>query len=901
MDLITRLRDGISIGRESWSHMVYPVAREWAIASVLAVVALMFIELALLLTLRWCRSRMTVSRLSLTLLELTFPADVRKSAYATEQLYLYLHTRSRAQSWRERICRQTYSLEIVATRNDGIRYVLGVPSYDEEAIRRSLLSFLPGLKIHRVTDYVPQLETTKQTLEVAELSLAADWMLPLAQQEALSEHDPIAFVTGQMAKLAPDALASWQLVISPVTAASHPRLSLRLAKVQRYIAGGKPLSSLLNHRMALPGIVLPIVARVIVGPMVWTLAGGVRAVIELPEFLTDDKYYSHRQTARLATSRRAVDPREAELAQSVQDKARKHLYAVTMRLLVAGESEVMVKQRLQGMAASMRSFSTAHQMIRVKRNWPLVSSAALRLSDYRRRQAPGNLAGSPMVLSSTELSGLYHFPSAIAAATEGLVKSRSPELPAPLSLRSTKTEFDVVIGLNNYGGEVSPIGLTLGQRQKHMYVIGKTGMGKTTLLTSAIYQDMFAGKGLAVLDPHGDMFRKLLKIVPEHRRQDVVVFDPSDRDFPIGLNILDPGIEFASEDDKHEWITSTVLSVFAKLTDENFWGPRMEHVLRNATMTALALPSPSLYTLQRLLTDKTYQKEAAKSLKDPILRQFWQKEFALLGDMQLSTVTAPLTHRLGHFITTKMPRHILLQQASSLRIADVMNEGKILLVNLSKGDLGEDQSRFFGTILTSLIWMAAYQRTKIPEAERRDFFVYVDEFQNFATPRFAEITSEGRKFHVSLIASHQNVAQIEDRDLLKIVAGNAGTIICLKASPGDEEFILPFMRPAVAKGDIVSLAPYQFFMKTSSDVSEDAFTGHSVPLEIIGSESVAAGVVAVSREQYGTPRRVVEDYVESLLTEAKPSRRTQDKPSEQQPDLSETEAPSHLRRRDLEA
>ncbi|HVC36486.1 MAG TPA: DUF87 domain-containing protein, partial [Candidatus Dormibacteraeota bacterium] len=508
---------------------------------------------------------------------------------------------------------------------------------------------------------------------------------------------------------------------------------------------------------------------------------------------------------------------------------------------------------------------STYQSIRVRSDMPYITTDTQHFTRFKDRVLSSHHLSQPTILSSSELSDLYHFPNTDLTKTEGLVKSRSRELPAPLSISHSDAQLDVLVGVNQHGGTTQSIGLTLEQRRKHTYVIGKTGTGKTTLLTSSIYQDMVSGKGLAVLDPHGDMFQELLSIVPEHRRQDVVVFDPSDRDFPIGLNLLDPGLEFDDEDDKQQWITSNVLSVFAKLADEKLWGPRMEHVLRSTTLTALQTPDPSLYTIQRLLTDRPYQRAVAKTLKDPVLRQFWQKEFALMGGMQLSNVTQPLTNRLGHFITTKMSRHILMQETSTLRIADIMNEGKILLVNLSKGDIGEDQSTFFGTILTSFIWMAAYQRTKIPEKQRRDFFLYVDEFQNFATPRFAEITSEGRKFRVSLIVSHQNIAQIEDKAILKVMAGNAHTIIALKSSPDDEAFILPFMKPVVERGDIVNLAPYHFFMKTTADESEDAFSGMTVPLDVVGSDTVRDEVIAYSQEQYGTPKATVEAYMEELF------------------------------------
>ena len=577
---------------------------------------------------------------------------------------------------------------------------------------------------------------------------------------------------------------------------------------------------------------------------------------DLPEFMQGNR-----------DKQRSDNPYEQEVVQAVKGKLDQHLFEVSIRILVASPDKANISSRLEALLGSFQPFTTNYQSIEARRDFPFFSASKEYLPKFRKRELSAHHLSQQTILSSSELSDLYHFPNTDLTKTEGFVKSRSKELPAPLSIKHSDAEFDVTVGVNKHGGTEQPIGLTLAQRQKHAYVIGKTGTGKTTLLTSSIYQDMLNGKGLAVLDPHGDMFRELLAIVPEHRKKDVIIFDPSDRQHPIGLNILDPGVHFDNTEDAHEWITSMVLSVFAKLSDESFWGPRMEHILRSATLTALTTDKPSLYTLQRLLTDKKYYKSVAKTLDDPVLQQFWSKEVAAYGDMQFSNMVAPLTHRLGHFITTKMSRHILLQQESTISISDIMNEGKILLVNLSKGDIGEDQSFFFGTLLTSLIWMAAYQRTKIPEKKRRDFFVYVDEFQNFATPQFTDITSEGRKFHVSLIASHQNIAQIKDASVLKTVAANVGSIICLKASPDDEAFILPFMQPEVEKGDIVNLSPHKFYMKTTADESEDAFSGNVVPLDVEPSAEVQKAVIAYSRKRYASPRAAVESYLKELLSD----------------------------------
>lgn len=788
-----------------------------------------------------------------TFLQLTFPADTTKSAYATEQLHILMRSMVKYPKFWPRIAarKQPYSLELVATRDDGIRYVIRIPKQEVETVKRTLVAFLPGLKVKETTDYIQDIDSL--AWNVTELKLSSDFVLPLASQKTLEEHDPAAYLTGHMRNLLPDELVAIQIVAVPVFDNTHPNELRHIRHTQHRIALNKETAPKLTaHKINARRILLYVVCAPLLP--IWL-------IFKIIDYLNTPT----------ANKRPSSNPYEQELGKTIRSKLDQHLFEVTMRVLITSPDADNAATRLNAVVSSFGTFTATNQSIVTRKLLPF-TSAEKWLDRFRNRVLLRHIFSQQTILSSSELSDLYHFPNTDLTKTEGLVKSRSRELAAPLSIKHSDTKLDVIVGANVFGDDVQEIGMTLEQRQKHTYIIGKTGMGKTTLLKGAIYQDMLNNKGLAVLDPHGDMFRELLSIVPESRRKDVVVFDPSDRDYPVGLNILDPGIDFDSEDDKHDWITSAVLSVFKKLSDDKQWGPRMEHILRNTTLTALQLPNPSLYTLQRLLTDKKYQKEAAKTLKDPVLKQFWDKEFKMMGSMQMSAATAPLTHRLGHFITSKMSRHILLQEKTTVRIADIMNEGKILLANLSKGDIGEDQSEFFGTILTSLIWMAAYQRTKIPEKKRRDFFVYVDEFQNFATPQFGAITSEGRKFHVSLIVSHQNIAQIEDKDLIKVVAGNAATMICLRANPEDEAFILPYMKPEVEKGDIVNLAPYHFYMKVATEDSEEAFSGQTVPLDINESEKVQKAVIANSRKKFATPRAAVEQQMETLFSGDAPTK-----------------------------
>jgi len=792
-----------------------------------------------------------------TFLELVLPMDTRKSAFATEQLHILLRSLVLYNGVWARMAgrKKLYSLELVSTHSGGIRFVLRIQTQIVDTVRRELSTYLPGIKTREIDDY---LKGYTGNIRVVELELAGDYVLPLQEHKVLAEHDVMTYVINHMTGLEKDEAIAVQIVVTPVYVFTHRRIAHRLHQLRIRIALGKEVSSHLRRQ------------RTPLARLFWFLwyppFWSIRTFVRINWFFTElflAIFLGYDGSPHKKGKRRFNNPYGQEVMQMVKSKTDQHLFEVAIRVLAASPKPEVVKERLIALVTSFQPFTTGYQGLCVRPNYPVVATRAHSLSRFRARTLSPHLLSQPVILSSSELADLYHFPT-LNSVIENLTQSFSHTLPATPSQKRA-ADIDVIIGRNEHQEQQTDIGLTAAARLRHLYIIGSTGTGKTTLLEGMIYQDMLNGKGLAVLDPHGDMYRKLLAIVPEQRKRDVVVFDPSDRDFPLGLNMLDPGIHFANKEDGYSRITSSVVYIFSKLADESFWGPRMEHILRNATLTALHLPNPTLYTLQRLLTNKRFMRETVKALKDPVLKGFWQHEMLPLGESQLATTVAPLTNRLGKFMTDTMARNILLQQHTTLRLSEIMDEGKILLVNLSKGDVGEDQSYFFGTILSSLIWMAAYQRTKIPEKKRRDFYLYIDEFQNFAAPGFKDVASEGRKFHIGLTVSHQNVAQIEDQNLLKIMAGNAHTILCFRAGPHDEAFILPWMEPAVEKGAIVNLAPYHFFMKTVTDESELAFSGTTLPLEIEESEEAAQRMVAASRKQYGTPCKDVETYLEKLF------------------------------------
>ena len=782
-------------------------------------------------------------------LEITPPSDTKISSVSTKELFNLVLELLEQRTLLDKIMLRdiSASFEIISTKENGIRYLIRVPKTHVSSLERVIRSYLPGSQV-RLSKKDLLAEHKSSTTRIIEFKQAKHFSLPLGEHSQLEKHDPINYLTGMMNSLKTDDILAIQVVAKPLNQSSSIGLKSEFARIKKTLHYNKSLELTQYNSWFYAASVFVRVLE------------SVMSIVMIPFLFVAEFITGHETKFPSSSSAQSKPtPISQEHSALAKSKLSEPLFATSIRaLILTGKADLSERER--GIKSSFASLKHAcGQSLVSNSNVFEKLFQTLKLWKFNRR------IGGNLVLSSSEVGLLYHFPNIEDAYSEDLQKIRSRELPAPLSFKKSLPEFDIVIGANNYNGKDVPIGLTLEQRRKHTYVIGKTGTGKTTLLKSAIYQDMLNNKGLAVLDPHGDMFRELLELVPKNRLNDVIVFDPSDRNWPIGLNILSPGIPFENKDEEDEWITGSVLSIFAKITAKEYWGPRMEHILRNTTLTALQTENPSLYTLQRLLTDKSYQKKTAATLDDPVLKQFWNKEFALLGKMQLSSVVSPLTQRLGHFITSKMSRHILLQEKSTISISQIMNEGKILLVNLAKGDLGEDQSFFFGAVLTSLVWMAAYQRTKIPERDRRDFFLYVDEFQDFATPRFSEITSEGRKFRVALTASHQNIAQVDDKSILKIVAGNANNIICLKASPDEETFILPFMAPEVEKGDIVNLAPYHFYMKAANEASENAFSGVTVPLNILPDAEIGNSVLKNSREQYATPRDTVAQYLDELL------------------------------------
>ncbi len=411
----------------------------------------------------------------------------------------------------------------------------------------------------------------------------------------------------------------------------------------------------------------------------------------------------------------------------------------------------------------------------------------------------------------------------------------------------------------NFRNKQVPFGIKREDRRKHMYVIGKTGMGKTTMMENMIIQDIVNDNGLAFVDPHGDSVEKILNYIPARRINDVVYFNPSDMEFPIAFNILE------SVDPRYKHlVASGLMGVFTKIW-ANLWSARMEYILNNAILALLDSPGNTLLGISRMLIDKKYRKRIVDNVKDPIVRSFWQDEFANWNEKYRMEAIAPIQNKVGQFLSSGIIRNIVGQPKSTVDLRELMDNKKILLMNLSKGRVGEDNSALLGAMIITKLQLAALSRVDIPEEDRNDFYLYVDEFQNFATESFATILSEARKYRLNLIVGHQYIGQLVQDNNTKVrdaVFGNVGTIVTFRVGAADAEFLEKEFMPIFTENDLVNIPKHTVILKLMiNGVASDPFTAETLPPGTYEKTDNGEKIIRVSRERYANPVSDVEDKI----------------------------------------
>lgn len=411
-----------------------------------------------------------------------------------------------------------------------------------------------------------------------------------------------------------------------------------------------------------------------------------------------------------------------------------------------------------------------------------------------------------------------------------------------------------VVGQTNFRGHHRPFGIYPDDRRRHVYLIGKTGVGKTTLIQNMLLQDVQSGKGVALVDPHGDVAEGLLDSIPSERINDVIYFNPADVDYPIAFNVLE------AIDPRYKYLVASGLVSSLKKIWADSWGPRLEYILRNTILALLDYPSSTMLGIMRMLSDKAYRKKVVDSISDPVVKSFWVNEFANYNERFRSEAISPIQNKVGQFLSSAIVRNVVAQPKSSFDMKDVMDNGKILIINVSKGRIGEDNSALLGAMLITKIQLAAMDRASVPEEERRDFYLYVDEFQNFATESFATILSEARKYRLNLTIAHQYITQMEE-PVRDAVFGNVGTMIAFRVGAFDAEYLEKEFMPEFTETDLVNLDKYNAYIKLMiNGVTSKPFSMQTIPptAKLYG---LSEKVVKVSRERYGNSRDQVEEKI----------------------------------------
>jgi energy-coupling factor transporter ATP-binding protein EcfA2 len=378
------------------------------------------------------------------------------------------------------------------------------------------------------------------------------------------------------------------------------------------------------------------------------------------------------------------------------------------------------------------------------------------------------------------------------------------------------------IGKTNFRNEQKLFGIRRADRRAHMYIIGKTGTGKSTLLETLIRQDIRSGEGLLLIDPHGDLVEKVLARIPEHRKDDLIYFNVPDSAAPLGFNPLER-VPPASR----PLAASGILEVFKKLWAE-FWGPRSEHILRNALLARLDQPQATLADVLRLFDDRDFRRNAAERVANAQVRNFWLREFEGYTTRFRVEAIAPIQNKVGAFLANPISQRILTRERSSFDLRQVMDEGKLLLVNLSKGKMGEDTAALIGALLVTKVGLAALNRAEIAEEDRRDFYVYLDEFQSFTTLSLANMLSELRKYHVGMVLAHQYISQL-DPHVRDAILGNAGTIVSFRLGLIDARLLEKEYEPELSAIDLIGLPNYHIYLKLLTDgVASRPFSAETV-------------------------------------------------------------------------
>jgi hypothetical protein len=731
-----------------------------------------------------------------------------------------------------------FSFEIVSTGAGGIKFYVVAPYSILRFVESQIYAQYPTAVLKIVSDYAKEdIDISDlEHVETVSMGLSKEQFFPIKTHVDL-EVDPLSGITSALAQVRSGEQVWLQFLVRPVP---DKWQSAGYSYVEAVREGTSRKSGFSDGLSAIFKDILGEVSNILTGIVTDFFSGASTA------------QYGSKYPVKPEGPPRLTMTQELEI-KAVENKLSKMGFLVQIRGVAFAKSQERVENNLRSTMASFKQFYTSNTN---SFTYKIESDTSLVLQGFKDRVLD---EGKAFVLTVEELGTVFHLPSS-GVETPNISWVYSKKSEPPSTLPTTNCNY---IGETIFRNNKMRFGIDNGDdRLRHMYLIGKSGTGKSTLLEVMITQDIKSGSGVGVLDPHGETIERVLECIPDERVDDVILIDPSDASKPVGVNLME-----IKDQSQKNLMASALVSAIKQHFDYS-WGPRLEYLLNYCLLTLLEVPGTTMLAITRLLEDDNYLKYILHFVKDPVVQKFWNTEYkAMKGNQKLVTeAIAPIQNKVNRFLASTTIRNILGQKNSTVDFWDIMNSGKILLINLSKGKVGADNANLLGALLVSRLQFMALQRAKIPYEERTPFYLYVDEFQNFATGSFEEILSESRKYKLGLYLTHQYTAQLPE-EILEAVFGNVGTIATFALGAPDAKALASEFAPFFDETDIISLERFHVYIKlmidgmTSLPFSARILLPWDPVTSVVPKTQNKEKVVELSRQRYGTDREYVEGKV----------------------------------------
>lgn len=735
------------------------------------------------------------------------------------------------------------SFEIMVEKKVITFYVVTIEYYSK-IVEKQITSFYPNAEIEPV-DPVMIEKKPGQHMKAFYAYQQEPYWFPVKTYKNI-ENDPLNSIANIFTKLEEDEVGSIQVIIRP----ADKNYGKRAEKIGEAIFQGR--------KVGRNGISSGIPILGLIGDLFFSL---IRSKDAKPEKTDDD--WAHGMVRMISS--------KEETAKHIGEKSQQANFHTAIRLIAVSATDQQAEAMMNNMVVALSVFSNeGSNSFQTRRVVPIDAiNNWYMLRNFNKRVLATRIFGfgeRESILSEEELATLYHFPDGKYNATPAIRWMAYKKLPAPADMPNE----GLLLGNNVYRGVVKPIYFTKKDRGRHHYIIGKSGTGKSSLLSYMIRQDIQNGEGIAVIDPHGDLIEDALNYIPKERVKDVIIFDPGDTDRPMGMNILE-----AKTPAEQDLASSQATEIFIKLFGDEIFGPRIQHYFRNACLTLMEdqEEGATLIDVPRIFVDEEFRNYKVSKVKNPVVLSFWKHEYAQTGDREKQEMIPYFSAKFGPFITNTIMRNTIGQPKSAFNFRECMDQGKILLVKLSKGKIGDLNTQLLGLIMVARIQMAAMSRADIPEEKRKDFYLYVDEFQNFATDSFASILSEARKYRLALIMAHQYISQLvisksgaQNTQIRDAVFGNVGTITAFKVGAEDAEYLAKEFAPVATEQDLIGISNYKAYIKLNiNNTTSRPFSLETIYDKVGENKKVGEIIREYVRMKYGRKHEFVEQEIISRI------------------------------------